>query len=129
LDTRRLASRASLREAASAPERNGVSPAAWLVWSQIKHIAEVADASFLPAWDMPCIGSDFDGAVNPPMGCLGAEDYAKFGEDLVKLAEGYCLERKGKWNLPENERYTPEEIIIKFAWGNASSFVEAYFNR
>ncbi|ULQ54498.1 membrane dipeptidase [Flavihumibacter fluvii] len=128
LDTRRLASRSSLKEAAFAPAIHGVSPAAWLVWAQLRHIAEVADAAFLPAWDIPCIGSDFEGTINPPIGCLSAEDYNKLGGDLVKLAASYCSERKGKWNYPENEWYAPEEIIAKFAWRNASSFIEAYFN-
>lgn len=127
LDTRRLASRYFLRQAPTIAANRKVSTAAVLVWAQIQHIAEVLDKHRLPAWDMVSIGSDFDGTINPPEGCLGSMDFTNLGMDLLKLAENYLMKRKGAWLLPENGWLEPGIILQKFSSGNAFFFLDRYF--
>ncbi|MBC6490010.1 membrane dipeptidase [Flavihumibacter stibioxidans] len=127
LDKRRLASRSFLQQAPILATRRKVSTGAILVWAQIQHIAEVLDSHRLPAWDMVSIGSDFDGTINPPEGCLGSMDFSYLGMDLLKLAENYMLQHRGTWKLPENGWIDPGTILQKFGSGNAVSFLDRYF--
>jgi microsomal dipeptidase-like Zn-dependent dipeptidase len=127
LDTRRLACKSFLRKAPFLAAQKKVSPAAVLVWSQIQHIVEVLDRALLPAWDMICIGSDFDGSVNPPDGCIGSMDFSKLGMELLKLLEDYMLKRRGYWFLPENGCFEPALLLQKFCSGNAVCFLNRYF--
>ncbi|WP_290793043.1 membrane dipeptidase [Flavihumibacter sp. UBA7668] len=129
LDCRRLASKSFIHQVPAIAAQKKVSPAALLVWTQIQHIAEVLDRARLPAWDMICIGSDFDGSVNPPDGCLGSMDFSDLGMNLLKLIENYLLLRKGTWNLPENGWLEPVSIMQKISSGNAVSFLDQYFRK
>lgn len=128
MDTRRLTSREGMKLASVIAKQKKVSIGAVLVWFQLRHIAEVLDSKALPAWDMICIGSDFDGTINPPDGILGAMEYSQFGQDLLLLIKEYLFGKRYSWRLPENGWLDAAAILEKFASGNAIRFLERYLN-
>ncbi len=77
------------------------------------------------AWDIVCIGSDFDGMIVP------FENYPRANEmpDMVKDMYDFLKNPTNIFNLftaAEVKRlmfgYTPEEVIYKFMYGNAYNF-------
>lgn len=93
-----------------------------IIWRQIQHIAEVLDHSNQYAWGIASIGSDFDGTINPLKGLWTAEYMPLMADQLLLLADRY-LRGKNKLVLPENSKTTPEEIVEKFVFENALSFL------
>ncbi len=93
-----------------------------IIWRQIQHIAEVLDRSNQPAWGIASIGSDFDGTINPLKGIWTAEYMPLLADQLLLLADNY-LKGKNPLQLPENKTITAEEIVEKFIFENALSFL------
>ena len=65
LDERRIASSDVLHRVNFIENTYRWEKWAYLLWRQIQHVGEVLDSAGLPAWDYTCIGSDFDGLINP----------------------------------------------------------------
>ena len=66
LDAKRLAPKAAVRKSVfSGTGSAQVYKSAGIFWNQVRHAAEVLDSHNLPAWDTLCIGSDFDGTIDP----------------------------------------------------------------
>jgi len=123
LDSRRIAS----REALSQISKNIFSPkireqSARIVWNQIQHVAEVLDRDGQFAWGTACIGSDFDGTINPLNGILTTEDFPLMAKKLLHSASQY-LHRK-RLRLPENRMITPEEVVARFCMENVAHFLK-----
>ncbi|PVW15642.1 amidohydrolase family protein [Marixanthomonas spongiae] len=93
-----------------------------LVWRQIEHVAEVLDKEDLFCWGIQCIGSDFDGIINPLKGNWTAENIRDLADELVKHADAYLA--KNRNNLKNFNRITSEAIVERVLHGNAMAFIE-----
>lgn len=88
-----------------------------LVWNQIEHVAKVLDKAGFPPWDLACLGSDYDGIVNPIPGYWTQEDIQHLDDNLLLHAANFL--KKNKFS----QKAEPEEIIYKFKCGNAMRFL------
>jgi microsomal dipeptidase-like Zn-dependent dipeptidase len=89
-----------------------------LVWNQIEHVAKVLDNSGFPAWDTVCLGSDYDGIVNPIPGYWTQEDIQHLDDNLLIHANNFLKK------YPLSQKAEPEEVIFKFKCGNALQFLK-----
>ncbi len=66
LDERRIGSKQALRNARGNIRRRDILYA-WskLVWNQVRHIAELLDKHGRYAWGIQCLGTDFNGIIDP----------------------------------------------------------------
>ena len=99
--------------------------AALLIWNQLKYIAEISDTMGYFGWGNTCIGSDFDGTINPPAGLTTVKDYPLLGNELLLLANNYLKQRK--LYLKENREITPEELVQNFAILNTLSVLKKHY--
>ena len=125
LDERRIASAAEIRNFRRyTSTRKVLYHAAELVWRQIQHVVEVLDTAGHFAWSVPCIGSDFDGIMNPLDGVWTAEDLDKLEAYLLMHAHNYVkgdgLKRLGN---AYNRSIDAEEIVNRFMGENVHDFV------
>ena len=129
LDAKRLAPGKSIRKSILPATRLvRVRKAAEILWNQIRHAAEVLDAHGLPAWDTLCIGSDFDGTINPLDGVWSAREFNLMANTLLQCATSY-LDGNPPLTLRTNREVPPESLIRKFAIGNAERFLNKYWKR
>ena len=92
-----------------------------LIWNQIQYMAKLLDRNgFDGAWDIQCIGSDYDGIINPISHFLTAEDMPDLSEQLIGHAENF-MENDGK-NMRSANKLTPNDIIDKVMFRNAYYF-------
>ncbi len=74
-------------------------------------------------WNCICIGSDFDGMINPVDGCISAQDYKKLKVQLIKLFN--------EWHKTDGKKYgiiiTPDKIVEKIFFTNAYEFAKMNF--
>lgn len=95
-----------------------------LVWRQLLHIAQVLDRAGLCAWETQCVGSDFDGIVNPVNGVWTAAEYDDLQTHLLLHAKVYISsEAFSQLRLHANRHISAEEIINKFMGGNVLGFL------
>ena len=104
-----------------------VKKSAYIIWMQIQHAAEVLDRNSLYSWGTMCIGSDFDGTINPLAGIWTAEDLPALGDALLVHAANY-LKANNRLALSENRNITPEEIVENFLFANTVSFLRHFYN-
>lgn len=97
-----------------------------LIWHQIQHIAEVLNSANLNAWDIQCIGSDFDGIINPIDGYYTYTDLTTLRLHLIQHAEDYLKSKRAKVLKPQNQM-TGVQIIDKFLADNADGFLKRWF--
>lgn len=128
MDERRIGSSLWLSRAAGRVEpRKALYHSAAMIWNQIQHIAEVLDQRGLSAWDIPCIGSDFDGIVDPPNGYWAADDLNHLDDYLLMHAHTYLRERTNTLQQPFNKHIDPELLVEKVMHGNATAFLRRWF--
>ncbi len=104
----------------------GRNKSALLVWYQIEHMAKYLDILGLDAWDVQCLGTDFDGIIDPLPGFWTAKDLDKLPKFLEKHAKFFLQSERGLQLKPKN-RLTAKEIVDKFMFGNAKRFLAAHF--
>jgi microsomal dipeptidase-like Zn-dependent dipeptidase len=123
LDERRIANKERLRESnlILASRRKRLLAKSELVWNQIRYIAELLDYNDMAAWDIQCLGTDFDGIINPVNLFWTAEDIAYLEQNLLIHATTF-IEKQGSL-LKEKNRLQPTEIIEKFIYKNAELFL------
>jgi len=97
-----------------------------LIWNQIQHIAGVLNRHDLFAWDIQCIGSDYDGMVNPLNGFWTAEEMPLFDSYLEKHAYNFIASAASD-NLKSYNKMTASEIVERFMHGNAYHFLKKNF--
>lgn len=122
LDERRIGSRSAIRKAKGIKsKRDSLYSWSQLVWNQIRHIAEVLDANGQFAWGIQCLGTDFDGIIDPIDGYWTATQIDDLDDYLLMHAYNYIKEIKVPNTLLQerNKSIKPEVIIDRFMTGNA----------
>ncbi|RFN58098.1 membrane dipeptidase [Marixanthomonas ophiurae] len=124
LDERRIGSPKAIKESKIyfPNKRKQLQKKSLLVWRQVEHVAEVLDKEGLFCWGIQCIGSDFDGIINPLKGIWTAENIRDLADELVKHAKAYIS--KNRKNLKDFNRITGEAIVERVLRGNAMEFIE-----
>lgn len=97
-----------------------------LIWNQIQHIAEVLNRNNQYAWGIQCIGSDYDGMVNPLNGFWGEEDMPLFDSYLEKHAYNYIASAASD-DLKNYNKMTAADIVERFMHGNTHDFLKKNF--
>ncbi len=127
LDERRVASKSALKRAGiRLNRRKMLFHRSRLVWNQIQHIAEILDKEGKFAWGTQCIGSDFDGLIDPINGFWGAEEMGLLDSYLEKHTYNYLNSTRSD-NLNPFNRIAPDEIVERFMYTNAYEFFKKYF--
>ncbi len=126
LDERRVAGKKTLRKARKGRNRKEPFRMSKLIWNQIQHIAEVLNSREMYAWGIQCIGSDFDGMVNPIDGFWTSEYFPLLEVYLERHAEDYLRSEESN-NLKSYNRISAEEIIDRFMIENAMEFFKENF--
>lgn len=128
LDAKRLAPKRKIRKSIiPAPRKKRIRRAARILWSQIRHAAEVLDAHGLPAWDTLCIGSDFDGTIDPLDGIWSARELNVLANALLDCASDY-LRGAPSLRMESNRQTAPETILHKFTIDNARRFLQRHWS-
>lgn len=96
-----------------------------LIWNQIRYIADLLDSHSMRAWDITCMGTDFDGMISPVNGYLTAADMPSLYKNLRKHAEEYLAVKA--FTLLSN-RLTAEQILNKVFHDNAVDFLSRSYN-
>jgi microsomal dipeptidase-like Zn-dependent dipeptidase len=125
LDERRIGSTSLLRFARSFTKRSKVLYHwAELVWNQIQHIAELLDSQGLFAWEMMCLGTDYDGIIDPINGYWTYEDMPDLESYLLMHAHNYL---KSNPPLSAINLIHEEEIVSRIMGSNAVEFFKRNF--
>lgn len=126
-DERRVASEMELKKTGRYLDRRRMLfHQSRLIWNQIQHIAEVLNRNNLFAWNIQCIGSDYDGMVNPLNGFWTAEEMPMFDSYLEKHAYNFIASAASD-NLKSYNKMTASEIVERFMHGNAYHFLKKNF--
>jgi microsomal dipeptidase-like Zn-dependent dipeptidase len=127
MDSRRFAHANLLRKSIRQVfHPNAHKDSAIIIWLQLQHIAEVLDSHELFAWGTACIGSDFDGTINPLNGIWTAEQLPLLAEELLLLSANY-LREKNILVHSENRMISPEEIVERFIFKNIIDFLGKHY--
>ena len=103
-----------------------------LIMSNILHIIRVCND--VQAWNMICLGSDFDGAINPMETYPNVQSYVRLGREMRQFLHQPLENRDITPPLLSDDvkrlqfNLTPEEIVVKIMQTNMMGFLEAYFN-
>jgi microsomal dipeptidase-like Zn-dependent dipeptidase len=126
-DERRLASEMELKKTGPAlARRKMLFYKSKLVWNQIQHIAEVLNRHDQFAWGIQCIGSDYDGMINPLNGFWSAEEMPLFDSYLEKHAYNF-LESSQSDSLKDFNKLKASDIVERFMRTNAWEFLKKNF--
>ncbi len=124
-DERRLGSKSELKKTGpNLSRRKMLFYKSRLVWNQIEHIAEVLNRNNKFCWGIQCIGSDYDGMVNPLNGFWTAEDMPLFDSYLEKHAYNFINSTE---NLKDENKISAAEIVERFMRKNAYDFLKTNF--
>lgn len=127
LDERRIGSESALRHARGHLNRRKILFSwAELVWLQIKHIAELLDQNDLFAWGNVCLGTDYDGIVNPINGYWTHREFPELDDFLLMHAHNYMQSNPPLRN-PLN-RLHEDEIVARFMGTNAIDFFRQHYH-
>ncbi len=94
-----------------------------LIWNNVQHIAQVADTEGLNAWNNICIGSDFDGAINPINGIWTEEEMVSFEDYLNMHAFNFMKSAR----LSKKNTIYSDEIVSNIMKNNVINFLQKYF--
>jgi len=131
LDERRIASKQTLRDARGNINRRDILYA-WskLVWNQVRHIAELLDMNGRYSWGIQCLGTDFDGIIDPINGYWTSKEIDNLDDYLLKHAYNYLKEIKEPCPLVNdmNKSISPEEIVERVMTSNALNVLSRIYN-
>lgn len=126
-DTRRIARENHVRKSVRSLFRNeDAGRSALMIWHQMLHIAEVLDRAGIFGWGTACIGSDYDGTIDPLPGIWTAEYFPLLQVPLWEYAASY-LKNTNRMVLPENLKISPDEIVERFFIGNTINFLRKFY--
>ena len=124
LDAKRLAPKHLIKKPLFKQNKNeALKNSALIIWRQLQHVAEILDAEGLPAWETCCIGSDFDGTINPLNEIWTSRDFNKMANMLVEFAEDY-LQSHNDLKLKRNRDLDPKDLITNFCINNTIKFLK-----
>ena len=128
IDKRRITNRCEQRKIKFFSLSGSAKLKRWnsLVWNQIRHIADLLDSNGLPAWDIICIGTDFDGVVSPIDGYWTSSEIQHLHTNLIEFADEYL--RHKIFRLPSNN-ISSVKILNKIFSENALTFLSEYYNQ
>ncbi|WP_430906806.1 membrane dipeptidase [Maribacter sp. 2-571] len=104
----------------------GRNKSAKLIWLQIEHMATYLDLLGLDAWNIQCLGTDFDGIIDPLPGFWTAKDLDKLPKFLEDHANDFLASERGLQLKPKN-KLTAKKIVAKFMFDNAQTFLKKHF--
>ncbi|MFV8343293.1 membrane dipeptidase [Flavobacterium sp. XS2P39] len=123
LDGRRLVKKSILKKLNS--QKNKAFASAEIIWKHLEHIAILLDKNDLNSWNCTCIGSDFDGTINPLPGIYSASDLPQLANNLLQLAAHFLSYYNFKNEY--NKMVTPETIVNQFCYDNLYFFYSDKF--
>ena len=97
-----------------------------IIWNQLRHIAEVLDANGYYSWKNACIGSDFDGTINPLNGIWTSLDFNDMANELLVLVIDY-LSNENQLRQKRNYLEDPLVVVKKFTYDNTKNFVLNFY--
>ena len=97
-----------------------------LVWKQIQYIGELLDDNGLPAWSNTCLGSDYDGIVDPINSFWTVEQYPELKSYLERHAFNYMSKYSNRLKNTFN-KIDADVIIQNVFQTNAWNFLERWF--
>ena len=95
---------------------------AGFVWNQVEYIARTLDAASLNAWDTMCIGSDYDGIIDPLNGYWTEKEIKTMRANLLQHAQRFVVSGISQMKMQSNI-ITPERIVEKLFSENAFNFL------
>ena len=105
-----------------------IKNSAKIIWRQLQHIAEVLDQNDLPAWNIACIGSDFDGTINPLNGIWTSAQLPVLADHLLEMSNDFLKGNQCPLSA-ESRSITPEEIVYNFTLKNVVNFLKENYNK
>jgi microsomal dipeptidase-like Zn-dependent dipeptidase len=91
-----------------------------VIWNHIQYIAKILDAKGLYAWNHTCIGSDFDGVINPINYFLSEESMPLLKQNLRYHATQFMNDEP---KLKNRNLLDPNIIVDKILYLNALRFI------
>ena len=126
-DERRVGSKSELKKTGpNLSRRKMLFHKSKLIWNQIQHIAEVLNRNNQYAWGIQCIGSDYDGMVNPLNGFWTAEEMPLFDSYLEKHAYNFIASSQSD-DLKNYNKIKAADIVEQFMHSNAYEFLKRNF--
>ncbi len=127
LDERRLANEETIKRTRHSLFRNKIMHyRSELLWKQIQYIAELLDDNNLPAWSNLCIGSDYDGIVDPLNSFWTTEQYPDLKSYLERHAFNYIQNHASRLKNAFNI-IGADTIIQNIFQNNAWAFFQRWF--
>ena len=96
------------------------------IWLQLEHIALVLDQRGLFSWGFACIGSDYDGTIDPLPGVWAAAQFPRLSAGIQRKAEEF-LSGHNSMGLEMNRSISSKEITDRFFFQNALEFLQRYY--
>lgn len=126
IDERRICSKATKKQSnkVRGSKRKKKHAKSKLIWNQIQYIAELLDKMNLPAWDIQCIGSDYDGGIDSVNYFYTAESFSDLSNYLEVHATKFMADYGD--NLKAYNQISPELIVDKFMSINVENFLLKY---
>lgn len=103
-----------------------IDKSAEIIWYQLQHIAEILDSHNLNSWSTTCLGTDFDGTINPLSGIWTTEDLQLLANKLLEKARHY-LSNKNVLQKISNRNILPLELVENFVFNNTYNFLKNHF--
>lgn len=97
-----------------------------LIWRQIEHMAKYLDNLGMSAWNIQCLGTDFDGIIDPLPGFWTSRDLDYLPKFLRKHANEFLSSERGL-KMKSKNRLSASEIVQKFMFKNAQLFLMEHF--
>jgi microsomal dipeptidase-like Zn-dependent dipeptidase len=127
LDERRIVSKSErIKVNNKIMKRKKLEARAGFVWNQIEHIARILDREQLHAWNNICIGSDYDGIVDPLNGFWTSREFNTLRNYLLKYAERYMTSANLHFKNPDNN-ISPQKILDKIFHENVLNFLQKHY--
>ncbi len=129
MDGNRLANRKVIKKSIfEIDTESAIKASTMIIWRQIQHVAEVLDKARLYAWSTVCIGSDFDGTINPLNGFWTAAELPLLRETLLIEAKLFIDSGSLKdFEMEANKSISAEDIVENFIFNNTVEFLKKFF--
>ena len=95
------------------------------VWNNLIHIAETCHKNGLDPWKHICLGSDYDGIINPLNEYRTVSELDELYAALAEMLHDYW--DLGNTIIPKNTGGDPNDIIYQFAYKNLIEFIKTNF--